>query len=185
MFQVERYKNWYALFVVTGKEKLVQNLLYKLISKEDIEKYNLIFMVTELEELKKRNSSWEVSVTTLLQGYILIGGNEIDDYIYNKIKSMPKVLNFVKTDKYISKIPHEEIRVLGDWCNDDGIIEHSIIDFDENDKIFVAKGPLKGREGCIKRINKHKRKVLIETELNNKTIKFKLSFEFLRKINNI
>ena len=52
----------------------------------------------------------------------------------------------------------------------------------EGDKIRVISGPLVGQEAHIKRIDRHKRKALIETELLGRGVEVTVGLEVIDKI---
>ena len=181
MHEINCHENWHALFVVTGREVEVKNLLYREIEQKDIIEYNLIFIVPEIENNVKRDGIWQMERGVLFSGYVLLGADKMDDYIYNKIVKISNVIRFIKLDSYLCKISHEEMHSLGEWVNEDKIVENSIIDLDNNDRVIVIDGPLKGHEGEIIRLDKHKRKIVIKVKFMGRATELKLSFEFLKK----
>ena len=182
MYEVNSYESWYTLFVLTGREVKVKNLLYKEINYEDISDYNLIFIVPQIESNIKKNKIWQIERGILFPGYVLVGANKINENIYNKIVDISNVIRFVKVDSYLCKISHLEMHSIGEWFNEEEIIENSIIDLDNNDKVVVVTGPLKGHEGEIIRLDKHKRRVVVKVEFMGRTTEIKLSFKFLKKV---
>ena len=52
----------------------------------------------------------------------------------------------------------------------------------EGTQVFVTDGPLKGQEGRIKKINRHKRIAIIETPFMGKTTTIHVPLEIVSKI---
>lgn len=63
---------------------------------------------------------------------------------------------------------------------DDQIVEMSegII---ENDQIIITRGPLKGHEGLIKKIDRHKRRAYLELEMFGRKIETQVGLEVVAK----
>ena len=53
--------------------------------------------------------------------------------------------------------------------------------FIENDKVVITSGPLVGREGLIRKIDRHKRKAFIEIEMFGRPQKVEMGVEILWK----
>ena len=51
----------------------------------------------------------------------------------------------------------------------------------ENEKVVVLEGPLKGREGLIRKIDRHKRLAWLEIEMFGRKTKFEVGLEIVRK----
>ena len=52
----------------------------------------------------------------------------------------------------------------------------------ENDKIIINDGPMKNYEGIIKKIDRHKRKAVIEVEFFGRTMEVSVGVEIVSKI---
>ncbi|MCR5726957.1 MAG: hypothetical protein K6G24_05775 [Lachnospiraceae bacterium] len=67
----------------------------------------------------------------------------------------------------------EETKTEADFIRDGKVpvAEISEVGFDENDKVVILSGPLKNLEGCIKKINLHKRIAEVEIDfMQRKTV---------------
>ena len=53
--------------------------------------------------------------------------------------------------------------------------------FIKNDKVVITSGPLVGREGLIRKIDRHKRKAFIEIEMFGRPQKVEMGVEILWK----
>ena len=57
----------------------------------------------------------------------------------------------------------------------------STVEIDENDKVTVLDGPLKGMLGKIKKIDLHRRHAEVEVDFMKRTILLYLGFELVKK----
>ena len=60
------------------------------------------------------------------------------------------------------------------------ILGLSLVTFDENDRIVVISGVMKGLEGKIVKVDKRKRRAKIRSTMNNSVSEFDLGFEILQ-----
>ena len=51
----------------------------------------------------------------------------------------------------------------------------------ENDRVVVTKGPLKGNEGLIRKIDRHKRRAYLEVGLFGRKIETQVGLEIVEK----
>ena len=66
-------------------------------------------------------------------------------------------------------LSEEEVRFLTQFGKEEHIVEMSrgIV---ENDRVIVMEGPLKGNEGLIRKIDRHKRKAWLEIQMFGRTV---------------
>lgn len=160
--------NWYAVFVKTGEEKLVEQIISK--------RLPLLRCVVPQRKLYERIKGREtVVVRTLFPGYIFINA-EIDSDVYYSIRAVPFVHKILgcgqdrrrNTDGYYTKIREEEFELILRLVGNEGIIGFSeIIKTDK--KITIHSGPLTGLEGIIVSVNMRKKRAKIAIELLDDT----------------
>ena len=51
----------------------------------------------------------------------------------------------------------------------------------ENGTVTVTEGPLTGMEGCIRRIDRHKRKAWLEIDMFGRTMEMEVGLEIIEK----
>lgn len=74
----------------------------------------------------------------------------------------------------------DEIRFLQEFGGEDRIVSMSegIIGYD---RVVVTRGPLKGNEGLIRKIDRHKRKVWLKVEMFGRKIETQVGLEIVEK----
>jgi transcription termination/antitermination protein NusG len=103
----------------------------------------------------------------MFPGYVLIKTNMNTDIFY-KIKTIPKCYRIVNNGtiyskdngEYYSTIDEEEMAPIIQLLGNGEIVDYSRV-YLENSKVFVKSGPLKGMEGIIKKVDKHKNRAKI------------------------
>lgn len=164
---------WHALFVQTGKEDLVCNVIRK-----RFEEANCRAIVPMRRLLERKQGLLREVYKPILPGYVLVNIH-MNAVQYNKLRNIPRVIKLLnkytshdkkkiekqvegnksiveKFESYIlSQIENEEIEPILQLINSDNIIDFSSLYF-ENTKVVVHSGPLKGQEGIIRKIDKRK-----------------------------
>lgn len=168
--------DWYVLFVETGKEDVVRSLITKYFDKSEI---RAIVPKRKLVE-RRLGQSYEVC-KTMFPGYVLVY-TQMNTKIYYELKQIPRCYRLLnRTHSSIdnneqrsviynqedtletytfSKIEEEEMTLILQLIGKSEMIDCSAL-YIENAKIKVSSGPLKGKEGIIKKIDKRKRRARI------------------------
>ncbi len=146
--------SWYALFVTTGKEELVQKWFSIYFSD------SVLVSLIPRRRITERKGGMENSVIRkLFPGYILFRTN-MNTGIYYKLKSIPGVIQILRTGEYFTEIVEEEMYYILRLLDSDGVVDYSKI-YIHNSKVIIKSGPLKGLEGLVISIDKRKNRVRI------------------------
>ena len=101
--------------------------------------------------------------------------------LYQALKQIPDLTKMLGRDKKeIFSLPEDEVVFLQSFGEEDQIVDLSVGCI-EGDQIIVENGPLKGKEGLIRRIDRHKRIAEIEIEFLGEKRKAKVGLEIVRK----
>ena len=96
---------------------------------------------------------------------------------------MKKVIGLTKligTGDEIVPLTEDEVTFLREFGKEEqvvGVSKGIIVD----DKVIIQTGPLKGNEGLIKKIDRHKRKAWLELELFGRTVETQVGLEIVEK----
>ena len=167
---------WYAVQVKTGEEEKTKLLCNKMISKEILEEC----FIPYYEQKKKYINKWHITNEILFPGYIFMVSNQIDDLIAG-VKKIPKLIKILGNEKEIIPLYDKEIEFLMRFGKKEHLIKMSY-GYIENDKIIITDGPMKDYEGIVKKIDRHKRKAIIEVEFFGRTMEVSVGVEIARKI---
>lgn len=165
--------DWYALYVETGKEYVVEKQIMNCFRNENVRSFIPSKIVTERKEGVERSVK-----KILYPGYVFIF-LMMTPSVYHKLKRIPKLLCLVRTDKnkntnnngYYSKLSNDEMEFILRLSGKKGIIDYSDIKV-LDDQVEVLSGPLQGLESLIINVDKRKKRV-------------KLKFPFLGELKTI
>lgn len=168
---------WYAVQVTTGAEEVTVNMCKKLIRKELLDSC----FVPKYEQKKRYKGKWHNITKVLFPGYIFI----VTDNVVNLFKELERIPKLTKIlgyeDEDFIALKESDVRFMKRFQNDKHIVKLSVGNI-IGDDIVINEGPLKGFEGKIKRIDRHKRIAVVEAQLFGGISDITLGLEIIRKI---
>lgn len=167
---------WYAVQVKTGEEEKTKLMCNKLISNSILEEC----FIPYYEKKTKYMGRYHIITEILFPGYIFMVSDYITDLLLN-VKKVPKLTKILGDGNEILPLYDGEIEFLMKFGKKDHIIKMSY-GYIEKDKIIITDGPMKNYEGTIKKIDRHKRKAIIEIEFLGRTIEIGIGIEIIKKI---
>ena len=165
---------WYVIQVKTGDENKIITLCKKSLMKESEEVFTPTRVIT------KRIKGIDMSVETLLfPGYCFFITEDIEDLFFRlkAVKELTKILrmgdDFVpltsKEETFISRLSGRNHRV------------EASTGYIEGDRVIITNGPIKGLEGLITKINRHKKCAVLKTELFGRSSEITVGLEIVEK----
>ena len=115
----------------------------------------------------------------LFPGYVLIETDRIIEFYY-RTKNLPHIINLLRNNEDFLEIHTSDIEQITSMADDKGLIDISnvlIID----DRIQVVQGPLLGKEGIIKKIDKRKGRAKVLFSLNKSDVLIDLGINLIQK----
>jgi len=113
----------------------------------------------------RRRGRWRNVVTPVFPGYVFVEGDSVEPQLYWRLKRLPGFLRFLKDNENIVALPQRDARILTNLMQFGEVVEKSKAYFDENHRIRIVAGPLKGLEGCIKKVDRRKGRAKIRLDL--------------------
>lgn len=170
-----RLDNWYVIQVLTGKEfKMAEDV--KLLLSEHL--YERSFSPAWEKQYRRQGKTISVK-RPLFPGYFII----VSDYIEEVAAALWKTAEFkrlLRTGDSITPMGEEEVRRFLSLADEDFNISLSK-GFIEGDVIIIIEGPLKGSEGLIKKIDRHKREAFVEVPFLNSFTRIRVPLEIVDK----
>lgn len=166
---------WYVIQVRTGKEEEIQLQCEKLIEKEVLERC----FIPYYEQMKRYQGKWHKERRILFPGYVFLvsDAKELLPFALKRVIGLTKLIG---TGDEIVSLTEEEVDFLMEFGREEQVVAMSkgiIVD----DKVMIQSGPLKGNEGLIKKIDRHKRKAWLELELFGRTVETQVGLEIVEK----
>lgn len=169
------FSNWYAIHVQTGSEKIVCEKMIQLTERAF---YHELF-VPMAEYMTKKDAVYQTRIRPLFPGYLFLVTDRLGEIIpvFQRISDFKRI---VRTGVDIMPIQQEEADLIAGICDEEHEVRMStgII---QNSQILITNGPLKGREGLIRKIDRHHRTALVEMNLMGQPMQVSIPLEIVKK----
>jgi len=129
---------------------------------------------------EKRNNKWEQRSLALLPGYVFLF-TEADRNGKNIRVNVTDMYKFLQYEGGVKELVHEDFTYAMWIYNNHGTIAPSGVLCD-GEKIRVIDGPLLDCQGTIVRIDKHKRRALVEFDFDGQKRSVSLGIECVNSL---
>ena len=125
-------------------------------------------------------AQWRTCTATLFPGYLIVVTDRVDE-LESQLRRVPAFAWVLSNDGGFVPLERDEVAWIDAFTEKGhrtvGVSEGVI----EGDRIIVLKGPLVGREGWIRKINRRKRTAYLEIDMFGRTIQTKIGLGIVRK----
>ncbi len=113
-------------------------------------------------------------------GYVFIEAeNRIDPVAYWGLRRTDGFFRFLPMNRSIKPLSGKDLEAVLHFIRIGPVAEKSKVYFDEEDRIVVQEGPLKGLEGKIIKVDKRKGRAKIKLDLYGDSFSIDLAFEMI------
>ena len=150
---------WWVIKVKGGKEDFVKEEIEKLMTQDS--RIKEVFVPEEEEKYRRKTKEGEkeyVRKKKLISGYIYVK-MELDENLWNKIKSIPNVSMLLGERGIPIPVSSERIESLKSKAVSGEISQ--IFSVSIGDRVRIKSGPLKGFSGVVESISEDKNKVRV------------------------
>ncbi len=165
---------WYVMQVYTGREMEIAQKCRDLVmgDGEDV-------FIPLAERQTKVQGKWQVVRIRLFPGYVFIETERIEDF-HMRLKGIKAMAKILRTGETMTPLHEEEEAYLRSLGGQEHVVGYSE-GYLEKDKLVVTSGALKGYEGRIKKILRHKRLVVLEVPLLGRLVEVTLGLGVVEK----
>lgn len=166
---------WYVMQVPTGRERILQEKCMETIQPPVLEKSFLPYY----DEMIKKNGVWIIERQVLFPGYVFMVTKD-PEALRRELRRISGWKQLLMTGGQIVPITPAEEEFLRQFGSEEQIV-HASRGIIADGRILVLEGPLKGREACIRKIDRHKRRAYLELHLFQEVIHTRVSLEIFAK----
>lgn len=172
-----RPMEYYAIQVKTGSEEKYINL-FKI--KHPHAEIGLHFLQRRMPIRKGGKVHHELA--SIFPGYIFIEtSDKLPQTLYWALRRTEGFFRFLKSNQDVQPLSGHDLEIVCHFIKAGSVAEKSKVYFDEQDRIVVQEGPLKGLEGSIIKVDKRKGRAKIRLDLDNAPFTIDLAFEVITK----
>ena len=166
---------WYVIQVQTGREEQIMEeaKCYQ------VQEYFDEIFAPHSERKKKYLGKWHLETELLFPGYLFVITSRPEE-LYQALKRIPKLTKLLGTGEKWTPMTKEDIEIVELLSGRERLVKFSE-GYIQGDRVTVTSGPLKGLEGKISRIDRHKRLAWLKVELFGRTVELQAGLEVIRK----
>lgn len=170
---------WYVMQVRTGTEENIRCQCQRLISSDTLERC----FIPYYQQKKRFQGEWHIQERILFPGYVFLITENLEKLV-ERLKKVIGMTKLIGTGDEIVPLSEAEISLItklgGKSSSSESIVKISqgII---EGDQVHILSGPLKGLEGAIRKIDRHKRIAYLSVDMFNRTVDMKVGLEIVAK----
>lgn len=165
---------WYVIQVYTGQEERIVQQCRERVMEEGEEAF-----IPLVERMTKIRGEWMPVKTRLFPGYVFVETDRPQE-LHIRLKKIKFMTKLLKTGEVITPLHSEEEEYLKRLQDEEHVVRYSE-GWLEGDRLVVNAGPLKGYEGKIKKILRHKRLVVLEVPLLGRQVEVTLGLGVVEK----
>lgn len=162
---------WYVIWTGAGDEEKVRSQLASMCSEQVSER----FFVPRRSEFKKNKKNWTREDRILFPGYLFVETEAIED-VFFQLRKVARPTKILRYGKEFVPVTDEEQEFIKQLIGNDEVADVSF-GVMQDQSVKITSGPLKGLEGLIKRIDRHKRRAYLEVKLFDRTINVRMALE--------
>ena len=172
---------YYAAQVHTGQEqKFIDDITNKMPYSGSVQRF--VFLRREL--CVKRQGTQKTELQPLFPGYIFIESDGVlDSASREAVRSSSYFYRFLKSNQEITPLDDHDLKVLHHFMDFGEKAGASRVYFDQDQRIIVAEGPLKGLEGSIIKVDRRKQRAKIQITFENTVVTIDLAFSMIEEKN--
>lgn len=167
---------WYVVQVRTGSEESIQTQCIKNIQEAVLERC----FIPRYEEKRRVQGRWLLQRKILFPGYVfMVTPNGA--LLHEQLKTIIGLTKILGTGDTMVALKNEEVAFLEHFGGRGQVVAMSegII---AGTQVIITDGPLKGYEGYIKKIDRHKRKAWLELPMFGRLQRVQVGVEIVRKV---
>lgn len=171
---------WYVIQVLTGEEEKTAARCRRVVGaggcgEEVLGECFIPYAVRQ----KKYRGEWHREQRVLFPGYVFLTSSRPEE-LFLELKKVSGLTRLLGTGQEIVPLSKEEEEFLRRIGGEGQVVECST-GFLEQDRIRITDGPLQGLEGCIRKIDRHKRTAWLKVPMMGRVLEVQVGLEVVEK----
>lgn len=149
----------YCIMVKTGSEEKFKELAAQMLAQQDNDSKFFFF------KKQMRARSGQTFMEPLFPGYIFMETASLERQTIETLKKVPDFYHFLADNANPQKLQGNDLAYYSTFRKSGEVLGLSQASFDQNQRIKIIEGPLKGLEGKIIRVNRRCKRVTVQIEM--------------------
>ena len=172
--------NFYVIQVKTGGEARFIRMAERKFASLGIDKETAGTLVWPRRKLTIRKQGVrKESLAPIFPGYVFLRTEILDTDVFWSLRRTSGFYRFLRDNRHVEPLGTADERLITHFLSFGEVVEKSRVVYDENQKIRVVDGPMKGLEGRIVKVDKRKGRAKIELTLYEDAFLIDFGFEVL------
>jgi transcriptional antiterminator NusG len=129
----------------------------------------------------RRQGEWKDSVASIFPGYLFLQTESIPPPLFGALKRISGFVRYLKDNQHVEALNARDREILLHFLSYGEVVQKSKVFFDENNRIRVISGPLRGMEGRVVKVDRRKGRARIRLELYEDSFLIDFGFDALEK----
>lgn len=166
---------WYVMQVRTGTEENVRMQCERMLDPDVCE----CCFIPYFQQKKRYEGEWHIQERILFPGYVFLFTQNYSA-LKKQLTRTRGISKIVGNGYEMVPFTDEEINFIFELVTEKQMVEFStgVI---ENNQVHILKGPLKGLENSIRKIDRHKRKAWLKVETSGRSLELQVGLEIVEK----
>jgi transcriptional antiterminator NusG len=168
---------YYTIQVMTGSEDDFVRRLSSVLGKERL------IVPKKLMPIRRRGKQLK-ELVPLFPGYLFLQSENILDELdlFWTIRRTDGFIRFLRESASPSPLSEKDLALIRQFISFGKYADTSMVTFDENDRIVVLEGPLKGLEGRITKVNRRKGRAKVVFDFYETKYPVDFGFEVVERV---
>jgi len=140
-----------------------------------------LFTPKKAMSIRKRGIT-KREIITVFPGYVFLETEELSSDLRWTIRRTPGFFRFLKNSQHPTPLTDVDKRMLLHFISFGEYADTSKVTFDENERIVVHSGPLKGLEGKIVKVDRRKGRAKVALDMCETGFLIDLGFEAVERV---
>ena len=163
---------WYVIQVQTGKERAMCELMLRASAEAEAAGAKALLdecFTPAFETRHKFQGEWRQVTKQLLPGY-LVAVTETPEALADALRAIPEFTRMLSVGEFFVPLNEVERGWIDEFTSRGERVVPISMAVKTGDSLVVTTGPLKGREGMIVRVNRHKCLAVVELTIGGKRV---------------
>lgn len=175
--------DFFVIQIQTGAEPEILPQAQQAIERLSLPAYLRVELLWPRRKLTIRRRGKDVShEAPIFPGYLFIRSSVLDPEVIRAIKGVHGVYRFLPDNRNPKPLSEDDAKLISHFLSFGEVVRKSRVEFDENNKIVVVDGPLKGLEGRISKVNRRRQRARIRLSLYEDSFEIDLGYEVMAKL---
>lgn len=173
--------NYYVLQVKTGGEEKFLKSANRSFARTGIESPPLLIWPRRRLRIRRQGKTKDV-LAPIFPGYIFLEADVVEIDVYWAVRKGIGFYKFLRSNREIEPLSGQDKQLLQHFLRLGEVVEKSKVYFDENKRIRVTEGALKGLEGNVVKVDRRKRRAKVKLSLYDDSFLIDFGFEVMEPL---